>query len=96
MTVEVSVAERHTPSSIGARRTYDATISDGVNSARARFDGGLAAFLRMRARPRPGPRHTIETTTPTGHTYISVAPRLSPEVELSPRERMVADVYWAA
>jgi hypothetical protein len=25
------------------------------------------------ARPRPGPRHTIETTTPTGHTYTSVA-----------------------
>jgi hypothetical protein len=25
------------------------------------------------ARPRPGPRHTIETTTPTGHRYTSVA-----------------------
>ena len=23
------------------------------------------------ARPRPGPRHTIETTTPTGHRYLS-------------------------
>jgi hypothetical protein len=30
------------------------------------------------ARPRPGPRHTVETTTPTGHTYTSVAPRLTP------------------
>ena len=30
------------------------------------------------ARPRPGPRHTIETTTPTGHRYTSVAPRMSP------------------
>ena len=29
-----------------------------------------------RARPRPGPRHTIETTTPTGHTYHSQAPPL--------------------
>ena len=28
------------------------------------------------ARPRPGPRHTIETTTPTGHTYRSRAPAL--------------------
>lgn len=28
------------------------------------------------ARPRPGPRHTIETTTPTGHTYQSQAPPL--------------------
>jgi len=57
---------------------------------------GSPPFCGWRARPRPGPRHTIETTTPTGHTYISVAPRLSPEIELSPRERMVADVYWAA
>jgi hypothetical protein len=29
------------------------------------------------ARPRPGPRHTIETMTPTGHHYISTAPALS-------------------
>jgi 5-methylcytosine-specific restriction endonuclease McrA len=26
--------------------------------------------------PRPGPRHTIELTTPTGHTYQSTAPPL--------------------
>jgi hypothetical protein len=25
------------------------------------------------ARPRPGPRHTVATTTPTGHTYTSTA-----------------------
>lgn len=31
------------------------------------------------AQPRPGPRHTIETTTPTGHTYLGTAPRLGPE-----------------
>ncbi|MDQ4051959.1 MAG: HNH endonuclease, partial [Actinomycetota bacterium] len=29
------------------------------------------------ARPRPGPRHTIKTTTPTGHTYTSTAPPLT-------------------
>jgi hypothetical protein len=29
------------------------------------------------ARPRPGPRHTIETITPTGHRYLSTAPPLS-------------------
>ncbi len=29
------------------------------------------------ARPRPGPRHTVETTTPTGHTYSSTAPAWS-------------------
>ncbi|HEV7167501.1 MAG TPA: DUF222 domain-containing protein [Micrococcaceae bacterium] len=28
------------------------------------------------AQPRPGPRHTVEITTPTGHTYISTAPPL--------------------
>jgi hypothetical protein len=27
-----------------------------------------------RARPRAGPRHTVETTTPTGHSYTSTAP----------------------
>ncbi|PNH79542.1 HNH endonuclease signature motif containing protein [Arthrobacter sp. AFG20] len=29
-----------------------------------------------KAHPRPGPRHTIELTTPTGHTYRSTAPPL--------------------
>ncbi|WP_083706478.1 HNH endonuclease [Arthrobacter sp. QXT-31] len=29
-----------------------------------------------KAQPRPGPRHTIEITTPTGHTYQSTAPPL--------------------
>ncbi|PVZ56732.1 HNH endonuclease [Arthrobacter sp. H-02-3] len=28
------------------------------------------------AQPRPGPRHTIQLTTPTGHTYQSTAPPL--------------------
>ena len=32
--------------------------------------------LGWTARPRPGPRHTIETTTPTGHRYTSTAPRI--------------------
>ena len=30
-----------------------------------------------KALPRPGPRHTIELTTPTGHTYRSTAPPLA-------------------
>jgi len=29
-----------------------------------------------KAQPRPGPRHTYEITTPTGHTYHSTAPPL--------------------
>ncbi|MBB6626269.1 DUF222 domain-containing protein [Nocardioides sp. KIGAM211] len=29
-----------------------------------------------RQRPRPGPRHVVETTTPTGHTYRSTSPPL--------------------
>ncbi|HET7328861.1 MAG TPA: DUF222 domain-containing protein [Nocardioidaceae bacterium] len=28
-----------------------------------------------RARPSPGPRHAVESTTPTGHRYRSIAPR---------------------
>ena len=34
-------------------------------------------------RPRPGPRHTIEVTTPTGHSYQSTAPPL-PGTQLPP------------
>ena len=30
--------------------------------------------MGWRARPRPGPRHTIVTTTPAGHSYRSTAP----------------------
>ena len=29
-----------------------------------------------KARPRPGPRHVVETTTPTGHRYRSTSPPL--------------------
>jgi 5-methylcytosine-specific restriction endonuclease McrA len=29
-----------------------------------------------RARPSPDARHTVETTTPTGHSYVSTAPAL--------------------
>jgi len=29
-----------------------------------------------RSRPRPGPRHTLQLTTPTGHSYYSTAPPL--------------------
>ena len=29
------------------------------------------------ARPRPGPRHAVETTTPTGHRHLSTAEELS-------------------
>jgi hypothetical protein len=29
-----------------------------------------------KAKPKPGPRHTFEITTPTGHTYRSMAPPL--------------------
>ncbi len=33
--------------------------------------------LGWSARPRPGPRHTIETVTPTGHRYTTTAPRFT-------------------
>ena len=45
------------------------------------------------ARPRPGPAHTIETVTPTGHAYQSTAPPL-----LRPRigaYQLVADGVWS-
>jgi hypothetical protein len=38
------------------------------------------------ARPRPGPRHTVTTTTPSGHSYDSTAPPARPPryVEAAP------------
>ncbi len=56
------------------------------------------------ARPRPGPRHTVETTTPTGHTYTSVAPRLTPPPKTRPGRGpgaiphvvLAPDYYWPA
>lgn len=52
--------------------------------------------------PRPGPRHTVEVVTPTGHAYTSVAPPLNRSrakpaaVELSPAERHLAHLIRAA
>ena len=40
------------------------------------------------ARPRPGPRHTVETTTPTGHTYTSTAPPPVGTSQLPNRHRL--------
>ena len=42
--------------------------------------------IGWQARPRPGPRHVVETRTPTGHTYRSTAPPLVPPrfIEVSP------------
>jgi hypothetical protein len=46
------------------------------------------------ARPRPGPRHTIETTTPTGHRYRSTAPPPTPAVgPVRPKPR-VDIAHW--
>lgn len=44
--------------------------------------------LGWSARPRPGPRHTVETLTPTGHRYWSTAPthRSEPAIAHSPAE----------
>lgn len=58
--------------------------------------------IGWQARPRPGPRHTVETVTPTGHHYVSMAPRLPgsrPRVladDLSPAERHLAHLVRAA
>ena len=48
------------------------------------------------AHPRPGPRHTIETTTPTGHTYSTTAPRIRPKPGMSPAEIEFVEMIWAA
>ncbi len=53
--------------------------------------------LGWRARPRPGPRHTVETTTPTGHRYRSHAPPLpgTPRPGLSKLEVYLTDLVLA-
>ena len=33
--------------------------------------------IGWRAKPRPGPGHSVDTLTPTGHTYTSTAPALT-------------------
>ncbi len=55
------------------------------------------------ARPRPGPRHTVETTTPTGHTYVSTAPRVTPPSPHPgfgslriPNVELAVDLFWPA
>ncbi len=47
--------------------------------------------MGWRARPRPGPRHTVEVTTPTGHTYRSTAPPLPGTTTTASR----AELYFA-
>jgi hypothetical protein len=44
------------------------------------------------ARPRAGPRHTVTTTTPTGHTYESTAPPMPGTI----RSPYPLDLVWAA
>jgi hypothetical protein len=69
-----------------------------IDHARAHADGGPTSAANGQglceacnlakegrgwsARPRPGPIHTIETTTPTGHRYASRAPTTSPPLRM--------------
>jgi HNH endonuclease len=52
--------------------------------------------------PRPGPVHTVETVTPTGHRYVTVAPPimasrpLAGNCGMSPMELRLAELLQAA
>ena len=48
------------------------------------------------SRPRPGPRHTLEITTPTGHSYQSTAPPLPGTGPGSAREAQLRDPHGRA
>ena len=48
--------------------------------------------IGWRARPGPGPAHTIETTTPTGHTYHSAAPPILGRGR--PHAPVLIDLQW--
>ncbi|HEX6151742.1 HNH endonuclease [Nocardioides sp.] len=77
-----------------------------ADHATAHDDGGVTSFVNGQglceschyakeafgwtARPRPGPAHVVETTTPTGHIYRSRAPSV-----IEPRTARM-DLAWAA
>ncbi len=71
------------------------SASDGGPTSGVNGDGLCVACnlakeaVGWQARPRPGPRHTVETRTPTGHTYRSTAPPLT-----TPRYVEVAKGRW--
>lgn len=79
-------------------RDHVTAVADGGETS-ARDGQGLCETCNYvkqspgwRARPRPSPGHTVETTTPTGHTYTSSAP---PLVALrSGTYRQVDDGRW--
>jgi hypothetical protein len=65
---------RHHDHVVPWRETHDTSEANGQGLCEAcnlakEADG-------WHARTVPGPRHTVETTTPTGHTYLSTAPPL--------------------
>jgi hypothetical protein len=81
----------------GCREAWCDAPARHLDHAEAYADGGLTSAengqgiceshnyakeaIGWSAQPRPGPRQTIETTTPTGHIYVSTAPRLGAEAE---------------
>jgi hypothetical protein len=64
-------------------RHIDHAVPSGAGGATSEQNGeGLCEQCNYnrqapgwQARPDPGPRHTLHITTPTGHTYITTAPR---------------------
>ena len=50
--------------------------------------------LGWHSRPRPGPRHTVEITTPTGHTHTSTAPPLPGTPRRAPGRSLRVDLYF--
>jgi hypothetical protein len=63
---------RHRDHVVPAEHGGPTTAENGQGTCEARNHAKQAPGWR--ARPRPGPRHTVETTTPTGHRYTSTAP----------------------
>ncbi|MGO4190224.1 DUF222 domain-containing protein [Arthrobacter sp. YAF17] len=70
--------------SVWLRRLYTAPGANGAGLCEACNHTKEASGWKVRH--RPGPRHTLEIQTPTGHTYQSAAPPL-PETKLAPPRR---------
>ena len=80
---------RHVDHAIASRADGPTTAVNGQGLCEACNYAKEALGWRART-VRAGPRHTVRTTTPTGHTYDSTAPPLLPSCVRDPAQPMAS------
>ena len=80
---------RHVDHAIASRVDGPTTAMNGQGLCEACNYAKEAPRWRVRT-VRAGPRHTVRTTTPTGHTYDSTAPPLLPSRVRAPAQPMAS------